>query len=165
VSKARNEEERTLRIARSDDAVDDARRFAEKAVSFCTPECREAVALAVCELGENLIKYAAQNDGRDAGIIGVSVEGPLVRVRAVNRVSSPSDAERVAEIVTQISSAGDGVRELYRARLIELFRNPTLPRAQLGLLRMVFEGGFRLTCTFHAPELQILAERACGHHA
>ena len=158
-------DERTLRIARRYDAVDDARRFAEKAVSSCTPECREAVRLAVCELGENLIKYAEQNDATEAGTIGVSIDGPVVRVRAVNRVSSPSDAERVAEIVTQISRSGDGVRELYRARLIQLFQNPTLPRAQLGLLRMVFEGGFRLSCTFHAPELQILAERACGHHA
>jgi len=165
MSTARSASERTLRIARRDNAVDDARKFAQLAVSYCTPECREAVSLAVCELGENLIKYAEKTDAAEAGTIGVSIDGPTVRVRAVNRVSSLSDAQRVAEIVTQLAGAGDRVGELYRSRLNELFKNPTLPRAQLGLLRMVFEGGFRLTCTFQAPELQILAERSCGQHA
>ena len=165
MSTSPSKSERTLHIARDDNAVDDARKFAQLAVSYCTPECREAVSLAVCELGENLIKYAEKSGTAEAGTIGVSIDGPTVRVRAVNRVSSVSDAERVAEIVAQLARAGERVGELYRLRLKELFQDPTLPRAQLGLLRMVFEGGFRLTCTFQAPELQILAERSCGQHA
>lgn len=165
MSPARSDAERTLRLARRDDAVADARQFAQRAVSYCTPECREAVSLAVCELGENLIKYAEQTDAAEAGTIGVSIDGPTVRVRAVNRVNSVADAERVVELVTELNGAGESVGELYRSRLVELFEDPTLPRAQLGLLRMVFEGGFRLTCTFRAPELTILAERSCDENA
>jgi hypothetical protein len=54
------------------------------------------------------------------------------------------------------------VRELYRARLQQLFEHPELPRAQLGLLRTAFEGGFRLTCSYERCELQIVAERTCA---
>ena len=151
--------ERTLELPRHEAAVEDARRFAELAVSYCTPECREAVTLAVCELGENLIKYSAGGGESNAGTIGVSVENDRVRVRAVNRVTSLEDAQRVSEIVRKMTASD--IKELYRERLQELFANPSLPRAQLGLLRMAFEGGFRLTCVFDAPELQIIAERAC----
>jgi len=151
--------ERTLKLSRHEAAVEDARRFAELAVSYCTPECREAVTLAVCELGENLIKYSAGGDEANAGTIGVSVENDKVRVRAVNRVTSREDADRVSEIVRKMTVSD--IKELYRERLQELFANPSLPRAQLGLLRMAFEGGFRLTCVFEAPQLQIIAERAC----
>jgi hypothetical protein len=92
--------------------VDDARRFAEHLVGVCTPECREAVTLAVCELGENLVKYSAR-DAPHAGTIGVSIDGARVRVRAKNRVCSPEDAAAVAAIVTRISHSD--IQELYRA--------------------------------------------------
>jgi hypothetical protein len=151
--------EQTLKLPRREAAVEDARRFAELAVTSCTPECREAVTLAVCELGENLIKYSGSADELNVGTIGVSIEAGQVRVRAVNRVTSAEDAKRVTEIVEKITVSD--IKELYRARLQELFANPSLPRAQLGLLRMAFEGGFRLSCSFEAPQLQIVAERAC----
>jgi hypothetical protein len=154
--------ERTLTLARRGAAIEDAQRFAANAVSYCTPECREAVTLAVCELGENVIKYGGSGDESDAGTIGVSVEGDRVRVRAVNRVSSEEDARRVREIVAEIGASGAAVRDLYRARLLELFNDPSSPRTQLGLLRMAFEGGFRLSCSFEHSELSIVAERACA---
>jgi hypothetical protein len=154
--------ERTLKLAKRGAAIEDAQRFAALAVSYCTDECREAVTLAVCELGENLLKYGGGSDDLHAGTIGVSVEGDRVRVRATNRVSSQEDARRVSEIVAQISGSGAAVRDLYRARLQELFANPSLPRAQLGLLRMAFEGGFRLSCSIEQSQLHIIAERACA---
>ena len=154
--------ERTLKLARQSAALEDAQRFAALAVSYCTPECREAVTLAVCELGENLIKYSSNKGELHAGTIGVSVEGDRVRVRAVNAVESQEDARRVSELVARISSSGADVKDLYRARLQELFENPELPRTQLGLLRMAFEGGFRLSCSFDHSQVQIIAERACA---
>jgi hypothetical protein len=154
--------ERTLTLARRGAALEDAQRFAAVAVSYCTPECREAVTLAVCELGENLIKYSREDDELEAGTIGVSVEGDKVRVRATNRVDSQEDARRVSEIVAQIARSGAAVQELYRARLKELFEHPEHPRTELGLLRMAFEGGFRLSCSYDRSELQIVAERTCS---
>lgn len=154
-------EERTLRLVPVDSAVDDARRFAEHAVSYCSPECREAVSLAVCELGENVVKYGARGMDAHAGTIGVGIEGDTIRIRATNRVGAPDDARKVAELVSRISQKGADVRDLYRNRLKELFTDPSTPRTQLGLLRTAFEGGFRLSCSVRGAELEITAERAC----
>ncbi|HTQ07730.1 MAG TPA: DUF6272 family protein [Polyangiaceae bacterium] len=156
------EAERTLKLARKHAALEDAQRFAALAVTYCTPECREAVTLAVCELGENLIKYSGNQDELHAGTIGVSCDGDSVRVRAINQVTSVEDAQRVRELVEKITRSGVAVRDLYRARLQQLFDNPNAPRTQLGLLRMAFEGGFRLSCSFDHSELQIVAERTCA---
>jgi len=153
--------ERTLRLVPKDSAVDDARRFAELAVSYCSPECQEAVSLAVCELGENVVKYGARGADAHAGTIGVGIDGDTIRIRATNRVGAPDDARRVADLISQISRKGADVRDLYRDRLKELFTNPELPRTQLGLLRMAFEGGFQLSCSVRGAELEITAERAC----
>jgi hypothetical protein len=154
-------EERTLRLAPQESAVDDARRFAELAVSYCSPECREAVSLAVCELGENVVKYGARGSDAHAGTIGVGIDGDTIRIRATNRVGAPDDARKVAYLISRISQKGADVRDLYRNRLKELFTNPALPRAQLGLLRTAFEGGFRISCSVRGAELEITAERAC----
>jgi hypothetical protein len=153
--------ERTLRLAPQDSAVEDARRFAEHAVSYCSPECREAVSLAVCELGENVVKYGARGFDAHAGTIGVGIDGDTIRVRATNRVGAPDDAKKVADLISRISQKGADVKDLYRNRLKELFSNPGLPRTQLGLLRMAFEGGFHLSCSVRGAELEITAERAC----
>jgi len=153
--------ERTLELGRSGDSFDEVLRFAEQATSACTPECREAVTLAVSELGENLLKYGERNGMPHAGTIGVEVEDKLVRVRATNRVISLDDARHVAELVAELERAGVSVEALYSARLRDLFAKPDEPRTRLGLLRMAFEGGFRLSYCFEAPELQIIAERSC----
>jgi hypothetical protein len=154
--------ERTLKIRRRQSALDDARRFADLAVRGCSEACREAVALAVTELGENLLKYAAPTDPAHAGTIGVGIEGDKIRIRAVGGVNSPDDARKVAGIVGKITTSDGGASALYRDRLRELFENPALPSAQLGLLRLAFEGNFRLSYSFAPPELEIVAERVCG---
>jgi uncharacterized protein YciW len=60
---------------------------------------------------------------------------------------------------SQIAKATD-LQQLYRARLKELFGAPNLARAQLGLLRMAYEGGVRLSCSYEGQILEIVAERA-----
>ena len=154
--------ERTLRLPRRTNALDEARRFADLAVRQCSEACREAVALAVTELGENLLKYGAPSDPVHAGTIAVAVEGNCIRVRAVGGVLSPDDARSVAGIVGKLAAREPGAGALYRNRLHELFENPSLAKAQLGLIRVAFEGGFRLSYSFSPPELEIIAERQCG---
>jgi len=154
--------ERTLRLPRRSSALDEARRFADLAVRQCSEVCREAVALAVTELGENLLKYGSQKDPAHAGTIAVGVEGDRIRVRAVGGVLSPDDVRSVAGIVGKLAASDPGAGALYRDRLRELFENPALAKAQLGLIRVAFEGGFRLSYSFAQPELEIIAERQCG---
>lgn len=151
--------ERTLKIVSSAQAASEAGRFAELAVSTCSSACREAVALAACELAENVAKYGVPHSDPRAGTISVGVQGNLVRV-VVTNAASADDVRSVLAIVARIASA-PSVAELYRGRLRELFANSKAPRAELGLLRLAFEGGFRLTATFQPPLLQIVAERPC----
>ena len=153
--------ERTLKVSRLQDAVGEAQRFVELAVGICDRACREAVVLAACELAENLVKYGADHPDPRAGTLAISVQGNVTRIRATNAVQSTSDGRQVAALVSRISAPTSNVHDLYRARLQELFTDPTGQRAQLGLLRLAFEGGFRLSASFESPILQIVAERQC----
>jgi hypothetical protein len=153
--------ERACSVFRENRSIEDAQRFAELAVGSCHPACREATAMAVGELAENLVKYGAQDAEATAGTIAIRVERDQVRIRAQSAVMYHEDAQCVVDMIAKIG-ASPNVSELYHARLRELFENPSLQRAQLGLLRVAFEGGFRLSCTYVAPSLEIAAERPCG---
>lgn len=150
--------ERTWRFPRDNAAIEDAMRFAHLATSYCDAACREAVVLAVAELAENVIKYGAVNHNAGAATLAIGLHGNVVRIRVKNPVKSGSEARSVVEAVSRISSSPN-VRDLYRKRLAELFANPSLPRAQLGLLRIAFEGRFRLSCDYHDPFIELVAER------
>jgi hypothetical protein len=116
--------------------------------------------LAVAELAENVVKYGAHNHAAGAPTLAIGLQGKVVRIRVKNPVTSGTDARSVVDAVSRIASSPD-VRDLYRTRLAQLFANPALPRAQLGLLRIAFEGRFRLSCDYHDPFLELVAERIC----
>jgi anti-sigma regulatory factor (Ser/Thr protein kinase) len=158
---AEHANEKACLVLRESWSNEDARRFAELVVGSCDPACREATTMAVGELAENLVKYGAQGAEANAGTIAIRVERDRVRIRAESAVMCHEDARCVVETIARIRATSN-VIELYRARLQELFENPSLPRAQLGLLRVASEGGFRLSCTYAAPSLEIAAERPCG---
>ncbi len=156
--------ERTLSMRPGQNAIAEAKQFGELSVTYCDAECREATTMAVVELAENLLKYSVRDATNTAGTLGIAVQERQVRVRATNTVSSPEDARRVQGMVSEIARA-PSVPELYRRRLRELFDNPGLQRAQLGLLRIAFEGSFRLSCSYVHPTLEIVAERVCPPRA
>ncbi len=152
--------ERTWRIVSEKNAVEDAMRFANLATSYLDASCREAVVLAVAELTENAVKYGSLHNGAGSATLGIASHDGAIRVRLRNSVHSRDDARSVMETVSRIA-ASTNVNELYRQRLAELFANPSLPRAQLGLLRIAFEGRFRLSCDYHDPYVELVAERTC----
>jgi hypothetical protein len=151
--------ERTFKIRRKARAVGEAMRFAKLAVSGCGSDCRSATALAVAELAENMIKYGARGD--EAGTIAISVGSGVVRIRSLSATERVEDARVAKETIRRVSTTPK-VKELYRKRLAELLKTPTLPRTRLGLLRITFEGDFKLSCSFEPPFLEIVAERRCS---
>jgi hypothetical protein len=151
----------TLKIDPRRHAVSEAMRFAELAVSQCDLACRDAIVLAAAELAENVVKYGVKHEDPRAGAISVTVLGNVARICATNAVASADDAKSVIDIVARLAAASSAGVELYRARLQELFIDPGMQRARLGLIRLVFEGGFRLSASFDPPLLQIVAERPC----
>jgi hypothetical protein len=151
----------TMELRPDPEAASDACRLAAEVVGHLDHECQRATTLVVTELAENIIKYGACAADERAGTIFIGVDDDVVRVRARNAVQSEADARRVVEAIERLSIAED-VSELYRQRLRELFDSPELPRAQLGLLRAAFEGSFRLSCSYEASILEIVAERRGG---
>jgi hypothetical protein len=151
---------RTLKFVPTDRGVEDVVRFAELAVTGCSRACREAVTLAACELAENAGKYGIPNPDPRASTLSVDSEGDVIRISVTNAVASREDAQRVTALVARIASS-PSVADLYRERLNQLFADSSAPRTQLGLLRLAFEGGFRLSASFQFPLLRIVAERPC----
>ncbi len=151
-----NAEERICEVVRRQSSIAEARRLAEQLVAQSDPVCREVVAMAVQEFAENLAKYGTSEGA--AGTITLRKEGRRVTIRVQNGACSPEDGERVTRMIAEINAA-PSLRELYRLRQRELFDDPTLPRVRLGLLRVAFEGGFRLSCSYEHPLLEIVAER------
>jgi hypothetical protein len=139
-------------------------RFAEFAAGCGDIVCREALALAAFELAENIVKYGVAHADPHAGTISILVEGNVTRFCATNSVSSSEDALTVMDIVDRLARPGSDAAALYRERLGELFAQPGLPRARLGLLRLAFEGRFRLSASFETPLMEIVAERTCPGH-
>lgn len=149
--------EKICEVTRHQKSVTNARLFAWQALAESDPACREAAAMAVQEFAENLSKYGA-SDGT-AGTIALLPKANGVRIRVNNFACARRDGERVKELISEINAAPD-IRELYCLRQRELFENPSLPRVRLGLLRVAFEGGFRLSCSYEHPLLEIVAERS-----
>lgn len=153
--------EKTMEVVRRQHAVADAMHFAEAACGYCDAGCREALVLAASELTENIVKYGAQQTEPAAGTLSVQIQGDVVRICAKNAVASPDDARMVVDTISRIGAPSADATQLYRARLRELYSNPHAPRAQLGLLRLAFEAGFRLSASYQSPWLQVIAERPC----
>jgi hypothetical protein len=149
-------EQRAFSVRKNPRGVNDIVALAAAVVAHQPTECREAVSMAVTELCENLVKYV---EGAAAGTLSVEDDRGTIRLRVVNPNCSSTDARLVRETVERLRTSDP--RELYRARLNELFANPNLPRARLGLLRVAFEGKFRLAVNYRAPVLEIVAERPC----
>src|SRR5262249_47716857 len=122
--------------------------------------CFEAVAMAVSELAENMLKYS-DDPGPFVGSISIITMGGVVRISATNPVATADQARGVAGMVAAIRATGD-VAALSRARLADLLATPGLPRAQLGLVRIAYEGGFELSAVCAGRLVQVNAERPCA---
>jgi hypothetical protein len=150
-------EVRTFQIPRHPRGAADVALQAGAAVAHAPADCREAVTLAASELCDNLISY-----GRGSAPATLSIEDDhgTIRVRLVDPGCSTSDARAVQDQLQRLRAHEP--RVAYRARLSELLDNPSLPRARLGLLRLAFEGKFRLSARYDETRLELVAERDCS---
>ncbi|HWO14490.1 MAG TPA: DUF6272 family protein [Polyangiaceae bacterium] len=119
-------------------------------------ELRSAATMAALELAENVIKH-----GVDAGMVSVGEENGEVVISTQNRVRSPLHAQQVRSRIERLGEKG--ARELYIARMLEIMQQPNTDQTGLGLLRVAYEGSFRLSCEVLGDRLYIHAKR--GVHA
>lgn len=113
--------------------------------------------MVASELAENVVKYGEPVENAPAGSLQLIIADESVRVISTNGVRSPERAQHLAVALERIREADP--QQLYLERMQELMANPTQKESQLGLLRIAFEGQFKLSHVYEGSVLTITAER------
>jgi hypothetical protein len=150
-------QERDARCINLRDAWEELQRVRttiEEYFSHSTEEVRNAATMTALELAENVLKHGAS---AGSGLVSMREEGGEIVISTQNRVRSAQTAQTVRKRIEQI--AEKGARELYVARMLEIMERPNASESGLGLLRIAYEGSFRLSCEVLGDRLHIQARR------
>jgi hypothetical protein len=120
-------------------------------------DVREAAVMAASELAENSVKYGEPIQSEDCAYISYSVRPTAIVIRTMNGVTTPKRVEQVASCIDAIN-ASDDPGALYAQRLTEMLASPS-DDSRLGLLRIAYEGSFRLAYSYEPPVLTVTATR------
>lgn len=116
--------------------------------------------MASWELAENVVKYGVAGADGIVGTVTIALWPKKTVIRTANMAQWAGGAHEVVSTIMRLSSA-TSVRELYIQRLQQLVTGEGLAQTRLGLLRVAYEGGFRLSYRHDAPRLEVAAERSC----
>lgn len=137
--------------------IERVRELVADALADETEELREAAIMVASELAENLVKYGKGVGGVESGRVRIEVSPTAVTIVSENG-APPERAASVQAVIEKMNSSDVG--QLYLERLTEMASRPGESESELGLLRIGFEGGFALTCSYVAPDLSIRATRS-----
>ena len=119
-----------------------------------TEDLRTAATMTALELAENVLKHGADPG---SGTVMMSEENGEIVISTQNRVHSPQTAQAVRQRIERIHEKG--AREMYVTRMLEIMQQPGSSESGLGLLRIAYEGAFRLSCEVLGDRLHIQARR------
>lgn len=139
--------------------IERVRELVAQALADESDELREASVMVASELAENLVKYGRGVGGVESGQVRIEVTPTAVTI--VSKNGAPPDRAAQVQAVIDRMSGGD-VSQLYLERLTEMASRPGESESELGLLRIGFEGGFGVTCSYDEPDLTIRATRSIG---
>lgn len=111
--------------------------------------------MTASELAENVVKHGEASP--EGGWVRLEFEGSTLRISSTNGVRDETRATFVLDIIRELAEAKDP-HALYVERMRELLSQASGP-TQLGLHRIVCEGGFRLSAQYLQSVLNIVAER------
>lgn len=137
--------------------ISSVRNMVESGLADRDADLREEVVMVASELAENVVKYGEPVEEAQSGSLQLVIENDFVRVISTNGVRSAERASHLAKALQSIRERDP--RALYLERMQELMANPGQAESQLGLLRIAFEGQFKLTHAYEASVLTITAER------
>ncbi|MET0592881.1 MAG: hypothetical protein ABW133_09290 [Polyangiaceae bacterium] len=152
--------EQTWDLTRGSDGLDVMRREVELYRGFCHAACREATTMAAWELAENVSKYGLDDGHGFVGQVTIRLAGAAAFIRTSNGSNAKGSPDDAIAAIDRIASARN-LADLYRQRLRELFDDSDHTHTRLGLLRVTYEAGFRLTHRYDASILEIVAQRRC----
>ena len=117
---------------------------------------RDAVVMTASELTENVVKYGEPMQ-QNEGFLGITITSQLVRIQSKNGLSSATRADGLRQQIERIANGNP--EALYVERLRQMIDDPST-NSGLGLLRIAFEGQFRLAFRYESGVAIITAERA-----
>lgn len=121
-------------------------------------ETLDAIRMAAGELAENVVKFGEQVDGV-TGHVSISRTDDEVEIRTANRLS---DEQVAMELSDRLRRMGEGqpLEEQFIGRFAEIMQEPEQQATALGLLRIAYEGLFRLSCSYANATMTVVAARS-----
>ena len=108
-----------------------------------------------------MTKYGLDDGLGFAGEVKIVLSGATAFIRTSNGSNAKGSPDDAIAAIERIATA-DSLADLYRQRLRELFDDSDHTHTRLGLLRVTYEAGFRLTHQYEASILEIAAHRSCS---
>ncbi len=121
-------------------------------------ENRYALSMAASELSENMVKYGNAVPGAETATIKASLEGDRLAITSRNGIYAEQNVNNVIEVIEALKAA-ENPEALYFERMRAMLENGQISSTQLGLIRIVSEGGFNLEYTFENQILTITAQK------
>lgn len=123
-----------------------------------SPETLEAIRMAAGELSENVIKYGEEADD-GSGRITFTRTADDVEIRTTNRLTDPAQTADLFERLRKIGETED-LQDQFIERMSEIMHEPDQHSTALGLLRVGYEGAFKLSGTYANAIVTIVAIRS-----
>lgn len=147
-------ERRSINLRDAWEELKRVRSTIEEYFAQSSEDVRNAATMAALELAENVLKHGAEGG---SGLVTMTVEKGEILISTQNRVKSARTAASVAERIKRIGEKD--ARELYITRMLEIMQGPNASESGLGLLRIAYEGSFRLSCEVVGDRVHIQARR------
>ncbi|MDQ2643808.1 MAG: hypothetical protein M3020_08350 [Myxococcota bacterium] len=149
--------EQLIRLPLSANWLDRVRDVALEGLRTAPSELRSAGVLAAVELAENALKFGGPLPGGTEAALRLQYGTHELRIFSENG-ASPERYRRVSEQIRKIDACEDR-QVLYLERLNYLLQATANDGVGLGLIRLVHEGGFGLSCSYEEPVLTVSAVR------
>ena len=138
----------------------DVQVMVDEALEGADEELKNASVMVASELSENVVKYGEPLPGHES-YVEVRYEPSEVVIVAANGVVDATRVQNLAGVLERIDQAADP-RDPYVERMRDILASPEKSGSQLGLLRIAYEGRFRLSYAYRDRLLTITAYRGIG---
>jgi hypothetical protein len=139
--------------------IEDIRQKIKHDLSEKVPELIDFATICSSELCENALKYGSSVENMKEIRYNLELKDNFIFIEVSNGVNSPKDLKKIMKTIDLINRENDP-ETLYMNRLKELMENPKSGESQLGLFRIVYESGFRLSYKYKDAVLTIYAKRS-----
>lgn len=118
----------------------------------------DSAVMTASELLENAIKYGVSNDQISNVSLNFEIDKNFVKISLKNGIGDNTKIENFIKTMSKIEKS-ENKKNLYLERLQEIMNDPSLEGSELGLFRIVSEGGFDVQYRIDDFSLEIMAKK------